>query len=120
MSTGTFELYRRAQLALVELKDAVRELLAGASAEGLTNAEIGRTLGIYAGHEGHQGHISKTILAMLESEGVIGRDAASKRWSLRKVSTGGQLCSDFVVWPAFTGIAKRSPGARFASILPPS
>ena len=74
--------YRTAQLALADLKAAIREVISDSGVEGLTNAEIGRTLGIYAGHVGHEGHISRTLLAMLESEGVVQQDKKSKIWTL--------------------------------------
>lgn len=78
----TNELYARAQAAMAELKAAVRGVLSSAPQGGLSNAEVGRALGIYAGHVGHEGHISRTILAMLESEGVAIQNSASKRWEL--------------------------------------
>ena len=74
--------YRRAQLAMAELKAATRSLLESAPSRGLTNAEIGRSLGIYAGHKGHEGHISRTVLALLEVEGVVKQDTDSKQWCL--------------------------------------
>ncbi len=75
-------LYTRAQRAMAELKGAIYELLAG-SPSGLTNAEIGRKLGIYQGHIGHEGHISRTMLSLLEAEEVAEQDKATKRWTLR-------------------------------------
>jgi|GEM_PF-1013548 len=76
------EMYAAAQRAMADLKAAVYSVLASAPGRGLTNAEIGRALGIYAGHIGHEGHISRTILSFLESEGVAKQDARSKRWRL--------------------------------------
>jgi hypothetical protein len=76
------EPYRRAQAAMAELKAAVLALLEGQSG-GLTNAVIGRSLGIYGGHKGHEGHISRTVLAMLESEGVVEQNPSDQTWSLR-------------------------------------
>ena len=78
--------YHVAQRALADLKSAVHSLLASSPGEGLTNAEVGRSLGIYAGHEGHEGHISRTLLAMLQAEGVAEQDAQSLRWQLRRHS----------------------------------
>ena len=46
------EAYLKAQVALAGLKGAVHSLLAN-NPQGLSNAEIGRTLGIYQGHKGH-------------------------------------------------------------------
>ena len=58
------ELYTRAQRALAELKGAVFELIAN-SPKGISNAEIGRQLGIYGGHSGQAGHISRTRVGPL-------------------------------------------------------
>jgi hypothetical protein len=77
------EAYHTAQRAMADLKAAVLRILASAPPSGLTNAEIGRTLGIYAGHVGHQGHISRTLLALMESEGVTEQDADTKRWKVK-------------------------------------
>lgn len=78
---GRIDSYRLAQCAMANLKAAVVQLLAEMPA-GLTNSQIGRTLGIYQGHVGHEGHISRTLLAMLEGEGVVQQDD-KKRWALR-------------------------------------
>ena len=75
--------YRNAQRALAELKGAIHEVLSTAHDDGLTNAEIGRSLGIYAGHTGHEGHVPRTLLALMESEGVVEQDENTKRWRLR-------------------------------------
>lgn len=80
-------LYTRAQQAIADLKGAVYELLAE-SGSGMTNAEVGRRLGIYQGHVGHEGHISRTILAMLEAEQVILQDKETKIWHVRAPGTG--------------------------------
>jgi DNA-binding IclR family transcriptional regulator len=80
---ATLQAYQRAQNAMVDLKTAVFGLLAVAGETGLRNADIGRSLGIYAGHEEHEGHIPRTILAMMQAEGVVEQDAGSKRWRLR-------------------------------------
>lgn len=76
-------LYTRAQRAMADLKGAVYELLATAP-NGLSNAEIGRRLGIYQGHVGHEGHVSRTLLGLLEAEEVVTQDKSSKLWTLRK------------------------------------
>ena len=75
--------YSRAQIAIANLKSAIRDVLSDAGAEGMTNAQIGRTLGIYTGHEGHEGHIPRTMLAIMENEGVVAQDDETNRWSLR-------------------------------------
>jgi hypothetical protein len=77
------EAYAIAQSAIADLKAAVHTLLGEAPSQGLTNAEIGRALGIYAGHVGHQGHIPRTLLALMEEEGVVLQEASTKRWRLR-------------------------------------
>lgn len=74
--------YRQAQLAIAELKAAVLSLL-GKAPGGLSNAVIGRSLGIYAGHKRHEGHISRTLLAMLEAEGVVQQNSDDQTWSVR-------------------------------------
>jgi len=76
-------LYVRAQRAIAELKGTVYELIA-TSPQGISNADVGRQLGIYQGHIGHEGHISRTILGMLEAEEVITQDKKSKLWSQRR------------------------------------
>ena len=53
----------------------------------LTNAEIGRRLGIYQGHIGHEGHISRTVLGLLENEEVIVQDKQTKTWRLREAKS---------------------------------
>jgi len=74
--------YHLAQRAIADLKAAVRQILQNGPAEGMANVEIGKSLGIYTGHEGHEGHIPRTLLAMLEAEEVVEQDDKSKRWSL--------------------------------------
>lgn len=80
--------YREAQHALATLKSLVRTVLELAPEEGLKNAEIGRSLGIYTGHIEHEGHISRTLLAMLEADGVAKQDPATKQWVLRDHRVG--------------------------------
>jgi hypothetical protein len=76
--------YMMAQSAIAQLKAAMHQLLASAPSDGLTNADIGRALGIYSGHVGHEGHIPRTLLALMEAEGVVQQDAHSKKWCLRQ------------------------------------
>jgi hypothetical protein len=76
------ETYLLAQRAVADLKGAVVALLAAAPASELSNAQIGRALGIYGGHIGHEGHIPRTLLEVLKSEGVVIQNAGSKRWRL--------------------------------------
>jgi hypothetical protein len=76
------EAYHIAQRAIADLKAAVFSILLG-NPDGISNAQLGRTLGIYAGHVGHEGHISRTLLAMLAEEGVAEQDSISKKWRIR-------------------------------------
>lgn len=70
----------RAKKAVEELKSCVlRELQL--SPAGLRNVDIGRQLGIYGGHKGHEGHVSRTLLASLEQEGKVHQDKESKIWT---------------------------------------
>jgi len=74
--------YNKAQKAMAEIKSAIHQLLT-VNTVGMKNSEIGRALGIYAGHQGHEGHISRTLLAIMEAEGVVAQDKETKKWSLR-------------------------------------
>jgi|SRR6266542_1085625 len=71
------DVYLRAQTAMAELKAAIVQLLQ--LHPSLTNAEIGRSLGIYHGHVGHEGHIPRTLLALLQEEGIAEQDEDG-RW----------------------------------------
>ena len=81
---NTANAYATAQSAIANLKFAVYMLLQEAGPEGMRNVDIGRALGIYSGHARHEGHIPRTLLAIMESEGVVEqlRDA---RWRLIEV-----------------------------------
>jgi hypothetical protein len=76
--------YQLAQRAIADLKSAVLSTLSEGPEDGVTNAAVGRTLGIYSGHVGHEGHISRTILSLLESEGVVQQDKSTKKWTIKK------------------------------------
>ena len=76
--------YQLAQKALADLKTSIYVLLEGGPKDGLTNVEIGRRLGIYMGHVGHEGHIPRTLLAIMETEGVVVQDKDNKKWRIRK------------------------------------
>ena len=56
--------YADAQSAIAMLKSAIYRVLLDAGQEGLSNAQIGRRLGIYTGHKGHEGHIPRTLLGI--------------------------------------------------------
>lgn len=74
--------YQLVQTAIADLKSSVHLLLQDFP-DGLSNAVIGRSLGIYSGHVGHEGHISRTILAIMQAEGVVEQDSNTKIWKLR-------------------------------------
>lgn len=76
--------YGRAQSAVANLKTAIYELLQ--NSDGMTNAEIGRSLGIYKGHVGHEGHIPRTLLGLMEAEGVVEQSVGDKKWKLKSHS----------------------------------
>lgn len=80
--------YILAQEAMAKLRSAVHLILEKAP-RGLTNARLGRSLGIYSGHVGHEGHISRTVLALMEAEGVVEQDKASKVWRLKTSDLAG-------------------------------
>jgi hypothetical protein len=82
--------YGLAQVAMAQLKEAVYLVLLRGPEGGMTNAAIGRSLGIYGGHVGHEGHISRTLLALLESEGVVEQDKQNKRWQVRRYAADGE------------------------------
>ena len=77
--------YHTAQRALADMKSAVHGLLNEAGKDGLKNVQLGRQLGLYGGHgsEGrrHEGHITRTLLSMMESEGVV-EQLNDKAWRL--------------------------------------
>lgn len=78
--------YLNAQIAIAQLKGAVVAFLER-NRDGASNAVIGRSLGIYAGHKGHEGHISRTVLRMLEDEGVVEQNSENQIWSIRQHKT---------------------------------
>lgn len=76
--------YQRAQKALANLKIAVRDYLESVGPDGATNAEVGRALGIYHGYSsGQEGHVSRTLLSLLEIDGVAERDSETRKWKLK-------------------------------------
>jgi hypothetical protein len=75
--------YQLAQISLANLKAAIHMLLQEET-EGLTNVQLGRSLGIYYGHSGkHEGHISRVLLEIMKAEGVVEQNSRSKKWKLR-------------------------------------
>jgi len=74
--------YAAAQRAMADLKSAVFTVLEASGSKGLRNADVGRALGIYTGHEKHEGHISRTLLAIMETEGVAVQEPETKLWRL--------------------------------------
>jgi|GEM_PF-5404189 hypothetical protein len=81
--------YRKAQNAIAELKSAVVDVLATAGSDGLRNSQIGRLLGIYQGHVRHQGHISRTILEMLQADGIAEQREQGGPWQIRQQTNVG-------------------------------
>ena len=77
------EPYLLAQTAMAQLKAAVHQVLSHGPEVGLKNSDIGRLLGIYMGHVEHEGHIPRTLLAIMEAEGVVEQDKDTKAWRLR-------------------------------------
>ncbi|KUG11962.1 hypothetical protein BEI02_13340 [Elizabethkingia sp. HvH-WGS333] len=78
--------YQLAQKALADLKSAIHILLNHAGENGLTNSEIGKTLGIYHGHSGnHEGHIPRALLEIMKTEGVVFQDASTKKWIIKRI-----------------------------------
>ena len=74
--------YGMAQHAVADLKHAVLSVLIKAGGAGLRNVDVGRELGIYAGHgDQHEGHISRSILELLKAEGVASQDPETKLWT---------------------------------------
>ncbi len=72
-----------AQRAIADLKAAVYLLMKNGPESGLRNSDIGRALGIYTGHVEHEGHISRTLLAIMEKEGVVLQNPDTKLWTLK-------------------------------------
>ena len=75
--------YHLAQKGIADLKAAILALIVNAGDEGLTNAEVGKALGIYRGHseKGHEGHVSRFLLERMREEQVLVQ-ADGKRWRL--------------------------------------
>ena len=82
--------YEQAQAAIAMLKSAIHGLLSdpSTSSEGLRNAEIGRELGIYRVHldpKQQSGHISRSILKLMEFDEVVEYNERTHLWSLRDI-----------------------------------
>lgn len=78
--------YRTAQRAVADLQAAVLTLLEEED-RPLRNADIGRRLGIYFGHIGHEGHVSRAVLALLEDQGLVAQ-AEDRTWTTVDVVGG--------------------------------
>jgi hypothetical protein len=70
--------YQTAQRAVADLKAAVLSHLRGRGPA--TNAEVGRSLGIYFGHVRHEGHVSRSILQLLADEGLVRQSSKGGPW----------------------------------------
>ena len=80
--------YFLAQTAIAHLKAAIHILLSRKQ-DGLRNSEIGRELGIYMGHVEHVGHIPRTLLAIMEAEGVVAQNKKTKIWKVAAADSPG-------------------------------
>jgi hypothetical protein len=67
---------------MADLKAAVYATLKAGPPEGMRNADIGRILGIHVGHFRHEGHIPRTLLAIMEGEDVVQQDPQTKLWTI--------------------------------------
>lgn len=76
--------YLLAQEGIAKLKAAIYTLLSDASSKGMRNVDIGISLGIYGGHKGHEGHIPRTLLAMMEEEKTVEQDENKVWWLSNK------------------------------------
>lgn len=76
--------YHAAQRAITDLKGAIHAVVSAAGPDGVTNAQVGRMLGIHVGHSGHVGHIPRTLLALMENEGVVKQNPDTERWTLAR------------------------------------
>lgn len=83
MTNELSDAYHSAQKAIADLKYSVRAVLSLADENGLRNVDIGRTQGIYGGHIEHEGHISRTLLAIMKNEGIVEQDDKTKLWTLQ-------------------------------------
>ena len=92
-SEEVIEAYQLAQEAISNLKTAVRIILDVAGTDGLRNVDIGKTLGIYSGHIRHEGHISSTILAIMEADGSVEQDTKTQVWTLNNHLSGRRQLS---------------------------
>lgn len=79
--------YHIAQRGLADIKAAIYLVLKNAPEEGMRNVDIGRTLGINYGHSGkHHDHIPRTMLEIMQQEGVVEQHEKNKRWTLKRIS----------------------------------
>lgn len=74
--------YANAQAAMESLKSAAYRVLLDPAPHSFKNVDVGKTLGIHASHVRHEGHIPRTLLAIVESEGVVKQDTDTKSWRL--------------------------------------
>jgi hypothetical protein len=73
--------YHRAQAALAELKAAMYVLLDDGPLGGLTEVQVGRSLGIH--DRGGDGRVTAGLLRMMEDEGVVEHDPETGCWRIR-------------------------------------
>ena len=75
--------YQLAQHAIADLKTAILLTLKAGPHEGMKNADLGRALGIHHGHARHEGHIQRSMLALMENEGVVIQNEETKLWKVK-------------------------------------
>ena len=91
MNSGEACACQLAQKAVIDLKTAIYLLLKAGPEAGLANAQIGRGLGIYMGRVGHEGHVPRTLLSMMEAEGIVDQNQPTKKWKIELNSADQQL-----------------------------
>ena len=81
MSESQAELYGMAQDGINRIKSAILGLIIQAGDDGMRNVEIGKSLGVYSGHTAgeHEGHISRSLLNILQNEGMV-EQRTDKKW----------------------------------------
>ena len=73
--------YQLSQRALADLKSAILIVLTENEIP-MKNVDLGKLLGLYHGHVGHQGHITRTLLELMKSDGVVNQSDETKEWSI--------------------------------------
>lgn len=77
------EAYQLAQHGMAEMKSDIHQVLKTVYPKAFKNHKIGRMLGIYQGHVRHEGHVSRTLLEIMKSEGTIEQNKEDKIWRMK-------------------------------------